>query len=91
MSGVLLEQLDRVAAIRRASTTCMPWRSSTLVSAKMLRTSSSTTSTFLSAQHVVACVQLLDHALLGLRQARHDAMQEQRGLVEQALGRLARP
>jgi hypothetical protein len=65
----------------------MPCRSSTLDRAKMLRTSSSTTSTRFCLQGVVRFVQLLHHALLGQRQVRDHAMQEQRGLVEQALRR----
>ena len=65
----------------------MPWSSSTLVSAKMLRTSSSTTSTLLPAKTAVGAVQLLEHPALLLRQLRLDAVQEQRGLVEQPLGR----
>jgi hypothetical protein len=47
---------------------------------------SSTTST--CTRSVVAFVQLLDHALLGFGQYGNVAMQEQRGLVEQALGAL---
>ena len=53
----------------------------------MLRTSSSTTSTRLSLQRLVGLVQALHHALLGRRQVGDHAVQEQRGLVEQALGR----
>ena len=85
---MLLDQVDRLLAGRRASTTCMPWRSSRLDSAKMLRTSSSTTSTFLPASASSRLVQALEHALLGRRQVGDHAVQEERGLVEQALGRL---
>ena len=44
--------------------TPMPWRSSTLDSAKMLRTSSSTTSTRLPTQRLVGLVQALHHRCL---------------------------
>ena len=66
----------------------MPRRSSTLDSAKMLRTSSSTTSTFLPMQVLVGAVQPLERLALGLGQVGDHAMQEQRRLVEQAIGRL---
>ena len=62
-------------------------RSSTVVSAKMLRTSSSIDQDLLSGQRIVGVVAHREHAALGLGQARHAAVQEQRGLVEQALGR----
>ena len=71
--------------------TFMPWRSSRLLSAKMLRTSSSTTSTLRPLQRLVAVVQLLDHALLGFGQVGDDPVQEQRRLIEQPLRRSARP
>ena len=45
----------------------------------------------LVAQRFVGFVQALHHASLGRRQFGDHAMQEQRGLVEQALGRFARP
>ena len=62
--------------------------SSTLVSAKMLRMSSSTISALRPASDGIVLVQLLEHlALLG-RQAALDAVQEQRGLVEQPVRRL---
>ena len=70
-----------------ALTTSMPWRSSRLVSAKMLRTSSSTTSTLRPCSGSSLWCRRLDHLLLGRRQVGDHAMQEQRGLVEQALGR----
>ena len=70
-----------------AVSTCMPWRSSTLVSAKMLRASSSTTSTVCADEVFVGAVQPLEHPLLVRRQVGDDAVQEQRGLVEQPLGR----
>ena len=54
----------------------------------MLRTSSSTTSTFLPASTGSVVVQLLEHLPLGLGQVGLDAVQEQRGLVQQPLGRL---
>ena len=41
-----------------------------------------------AAQHVVRAVQPLEHLPLRLRQVGDDAVQEQRGLVEQPLGRL---
>ena len=66
----------------------MPWSSSTLVSEKMFRTSSSTTSTCLLGEHGVGVVQPLEHAALLLRQACLDAVQEQGRLVQQSLGRL---
>ena len=53
----------------------------------MLRTSSSTISTFLPGEHRVGLVELLQHLPLLLGQVGLDAVQEQRGLVEQALGR----
>ena len=40
------------------------------------------------AQHLVRAVQPLEQLPLRLRQVRHDAVQEERGLVEQPLGRL---
>ena len=65
----------------------MPRRSSTLLSAKMLRASSSTSSTVRSTRSSSELFEPLQHALLFGRQVGHDAMQEQRGLVEQPLGR----
>ena len=54
----------------------------------MLRASSSTTSTLRPRSDLVRSVQALQHLLLGFRQIRDDAMQEQRRLIEQPLGRL---
>ena len=65
----------------------MPRRSSTLLSAKMLRASSSTSSTVRPTRSSSELVQPLQHALLLRRQVGDDAVQEQRGLVEQPLGR----
>ena len=83
---------SRAAAIASrpvlAVSTFMPRRSSTLLSAKMLRTSSSTTSTDLADQVLVGAVQPLEHVLLLRRQVGDHAVQEQRRLVEQPLGRL---
>ena len=42
---------------------------------------------FPALQRLVALVQGLDHLLLGRRQVRDHPMQEQRRLIEQALGR----
>ena len=70
-----------------AVSTFMPRRSSTLLSAKMLRASSSTSSTVLADQVLVGAVQPLQHALLLGRQVGDHAVQEQRRLVEQPLGR----
>ena len=41
-----------------------------------------------AAQHLVRAVQPLEHLPLGLRQVGDDAVQEERGLVEQPLRRL---
>ena len=71
-----------------AVSTFMPRRSSTLDSAKMLRESSSTRSTVRptrSSSELLSCSSML--LLLG-RQVGDDAMQEQRRLIEQPLGRL---
>ena len=54
----------------------------------MLRASSSTSSTLRPTRSSSETVQALDHALLLGRQVGDDAVQEQRGLVEQPLGRL---
>ena len=67
--------------------TSMLWRSSRLLSAKMLRMSSSTTSTLRPVQRLIALMQGLDHLLLGLGQVGDDPMQEQGRLIEQPLGR----
>ena len=54
----------------------------------MLRASSSTTSTLRPRSTSLRAVQPLEHRLLLRRQVGDDAVQEQRGLVEQPLGRL---
>ena len=66
----------------------MPRRSSTLLSAKMLRTSSSTTSTFLPTRSSSERCSRSSICLLLGRQVGDHAVQEERGLVEQPLGRL---
>ena len=68
-----------------AVSTFMPRRSSTLLSAKMLRASSSTSSAVLPDQILVRAVEPLQHALLFRRQIGHHAVQEQRRFVEQPL------
>ena len=70
-----------------AKRTSIPCASSALVSAKTLRTSSSTISTFLPSNTAVGAVQLLEHLALLVRQLRLDAVEEERRLVEQPLGR----
>ena len=65
----------------------MPRRSRTLLSAKMLRTSSSTISTFLPTRASSERCRRSSILLLFLGQIGDDAMQEERGFVEQALGR----
>ena len=59
-----------------------------LVSAKMLRMSSSTTSAFLPLRVGSVRMQLVEQPLLLGRQRAFHPVQEQRGFVEQALGRL---
>ena len=71
-----------------AVSTFMPRRSSTLESAKMLRASSSTSSTVRPTRSSSELLQPLQHPLLLRRQVGHHAVQEQRGLVEQPLRRL---
>ena len=71
--------------------TSMPLDSSTLVSAKTFRTSSSTMRIFLLLEHLVARMQLLQHPALFLRELALDAVQKERGLVEEPLGRAERP
>ena len=59
-----------------------------VVSAKMLRMSSSTMSTFLPCQHrVLRSCSCLEHPLLRRPAAGRGAVQEERGLLEQPLGR----
>ena len=65
----------------------MSCSSSTVDSAKMLRMSSSTISTFLPASDLVGLVQLLERAALALGQLADVAVQEERRLVEQPLER----
>ena len=64
--------------------TLMPRRSRTLLRAKIFRTSSSTTSTFLSHQGIIGTMQTVQHILLSGRQIGHNAVQKQRGLIQQA-------
>ena len=61
-----------VVAVR----TSMPRRSSTLLSAKILRVSSSTKQHGALHQIFIGTVQALQHALFRRRQIRHDPMQE---------------
>jgi len=64
----------------------MPRRSSTLLSAKILPTS--TASGLRSANTLVGAVQAIEHLLLRLRQVANLAMQQERRFIEQALGRI---
>ena len=58
----------------------------TLLRAKMLRTSSSTTRTFLPTRASSEPCKLIEHSLSFDGQVGDDAMQEEGGFVEQALG-----
>ena len=71
----------------RPISTCRPFCSSALVSAKMLRTSSSTSSTLRPSNTFSRLRAVLQHGLALGRQLRFDLVQEQRDLVEQPLGR----
>ena len=71
-----------------ALSTSISWFSSTVVRAKMLRASSSTTSTLRPRKDFVGSVEALEHLLLGFGQIGHDAVQEQRGFVKQPFRRL---
>ena len=68
--------------------TSIPWPSSSEVRAKMLRASSSTTSTLRPCEDLVGAVQPLEHRLLLGRQIGDHPVQEERRLVEQPLRRL---
>ena len=68
--------------------TSMSWFSSSEVSAKMLRASSSTTSTLRPRRTSLEPCSRSSICLLLRRQVGDDAVQEQRGLVQQPLGRL---
>ncbi len=57
----------------------------------MLRASSSTTRTFWPRSDFIGLVQALQHVLLGFRQIRDHAVQEQRRFVEQAVRATGRP
>jgi hypothetical protein len=85
-SGVLL-MISMAWRPLVALSTLTSWFSSTEVSAKMLRASSSTTSTLRPAQHLRRVVQAVQHGLLLGRQLGDHAVQEQRRLVQQPLGR----
>ena len=87
-SGVLLDQLDRLAAVGGAHAPPSPGSRARVVSAKMLRASSSTTSTLRPRSTSFEPCSRSSICRLALGQVGDDAVQEQRGLVEQPLGRL---
>ncbi len=71
-----------------ALTTSISWFSSSVVSAKMLRASSSTTSTLRPRSTSLEAWRRLEHLLLGLGQVGDHAVQEERRLVEEPFRRL---
>ena len=86
ISGVELTR--RIASLPLAAvSTRMPLRSSMLLSAKMLRVSSSTSSAVFPTRSSSDRCNRSYHLLLLRRQIGHDAVQEQRGLIQQPFGR----
>ena len=86
-SGVLLDQLDRLPAVGRADhlhVLVLEQRGQREDVARVVVDDQH----LAAAQHLVRAVQPLEHLLLLLRQVGDDAVQEQRRLVEQPLGRL---
>ncbi len=82
LSTSLIASCPLVAVI-----TCMLCRSSRLLSAKILRMSSSTTSTLRPFSGSSLSCRCLDHLLLGRRQVGDHPVQEQRRLIQQPLRR----